>query len=553
MAPMILNSFLALLLSFHQPKNIHATSVQSSDSVVVRRLSHLCKIGGVVKTYYATRNYEYDKKYISAISKVINNKISEKEYEAIIGDLLLFGNCEPPKIFDPVFPLDSLLNVNFNFDWFDNVVFSNQSLRGKINNMILNIKPLSHKIKYSDYYSVFESKVKFDTTDVSHNLFLQFGYWNIINYFFYYKNILGVDWNIILDSCIAKSIIARNGREHQLIFKELTSKICDSHVFTGGGFLNIYFGTHLPGFSLVKITDHFFIKEIIDTNLNNLHVGDEIIKINGKRIDSIYNSLKNYVVASNNTTTNFYRLFHCLLGQFNESMELTLIDEKKVICLRKYAINSIYKSNTRTNSPPWHIIESTNFGYIDLGKLKARKVGVALRFLRHSDGLILDLRSYPNNSWKRITSKLSNNKRAFSQVLAPDLNFPGKFKYVNTNKGIKYAGRFKIETPYKRKICVLIDERTISHGEYSGMALSTIPNIKFIGKPSAGSDGGQVYLRFPNSIYTSATLGSFVLYPDSKHIQGTGLKPDINVTLNVNILRNVDPILSEALKYLGER
>ena len=81
-----------------------------------------------------------------------------------------------------------------------------------------------------------------------------FRYWNIINYFYPSKYLIGENWNGVLKGMIPVFINADDTLSYNLAILQLSAKINDSHVFFFTPQLFKYFGhnftpftgTHIP-------------------------------------------------------------------------------------------------------------------------------------------------------------------------------------------------------------------------------------------------------------------------------------------------------------------
>ncbi len=131
----------------------------------------------------------------------------------------------------------------------------------------------------------------------------------------------------------------------------------------------------------------------------------------------------------------------------------------------------------------------------------------------------------------------------YSTVIMPD--DPGYFKWVLSPKIGGANSR-----PYSGTVIILADERCQSQGEYTVMTLQTIPHSVTIGSQTCGLDGVDSYFPMGGGMSISHS-GYGIYYPDKTPTQQRGVRIDIQVKKSVkNIIRDEDPALQEALKYL---
>jgi C-terminal processing protease CtpA/Prc len=97
---------------------------------------------------------------------------------------------------------------------------------------------------------------------------------------------------------------------------------------------------------------------------------------------------------------------------------------------------------------------------------------------------------------------------------------------------------------------LLIDERTQSQAEHTGLFFEAANGTKFIGSPTLGANGDVTDLSVPGGIYASFT-GQGVWDADGRQLQRVGLKPDIAVRPTLAGIRaGRDEVLEKAIEYL---
>ena len=97
---------------------------------------------------------------------------------------------------------------------------------------------------------------------------------------------------------------------------------------------------------------------------------------------------------------------------------------------------------------------------------------------------------------------------------------------------------------------MLIDERTISQAEHTGLFLEAANGTKFIGSPTQGANGDVTGLSLPGGMYVQFT-GQGVSHADGRQLQRVGLQPDIEVLPTLAGIRaGRDEVLDAAIDYL---
>jgi C-terminal processing protease CtpA/Prc len=103
---------------------------------------------------------------------------------------------------------------------------------------------------------------------------------------------------------------------------------------------------------------------------------------------------------------------------------------------------------------------------------------------------------------------------------------------------------------YHGKTVMLVDERTISQAEHTGLFLEAANGTKFIGSPTQGANGDVTNLSVPGGIYVRFS-GQGVWHADGRQLQRLGLQPTVEVRPTLlGIRAGKDEVLEVAIEYL---
>lgn len=104
---------------------------------------------------------------------------------------------------------------------------------------------------------------------------------------------------------------------------------------------------------------------------------------------------------------------------------------------------------------------------------------------------------------------------------------------------------------YHGKTVMLIDERTISQAEHTGLFLEAANGTKFIGSATQGANGDVTNLYVPGGIRVRFS-GQGVWHADGRQLQRIGLLPNVNVRPTLAGIRaGADEVLDKAIEYWG--
>ncbi|WP_114793245.1 S41 family peptidase [Niabella yanshanensis] len=388
-------------------------------------------------------------------------------------------------------------------------------------------------------------------TDDGYRLLALYRYWNIIQYFFPYKNDIGTDWKAILKKYIPKFLSAKNELAYKLSLLELAGQIHDSHAFFDFDYaIHNFLGNRQFPVRLKFINNQPVVTGFSDETLaqkNDLQIGDIVVKINGKAVETIVNRLRAYTPASNNWTQ--LRDIAGSLVRTNDSiLSVDIIRNGK----QKQKMVSSYDPGTFQTPKEFSMLNipykwvENKVGYIDHGKLKTRDLAAVFEQFKEARGIIIDLRNYPSDYLiYTLPEFLLPELKPFVKILVPDIHNPGSFSFAAPFK----TGNVRSDY-YRGKVVLLIDETTQSSSEYHAMAYRAAPNCMVIGTPSAGADGNVSEIILPGYLKTRFS-GIGIFYPDGSPTQRTGIIPDIIVRPTVQgIIAGRDEILEKAKEVI---
>ncbi len=394
--------------------------------------------------------------------------------------------------------------------------------------------------------------------DAGYRLLSLFRYWNIIQYFYPYKYIIGEDWNKILPEFIPKFVSARNATEYSLACLEIIARIHDTHanIWSGNKELNEFFGPYsvpvqakfienqlvVTGYYL----DTLFIKE-------KLKIGDVITKINGLPVEQLVkNNL--YLTPASNYETQLRDLPpKTLLHSHQDSLELEIIRNHKkisnfVYCIDAHHVNLSIDNDPNPTDSSYKII-SGNIGYLFPGRYHNWQLSVIKKAFENTKGVVIDMRTYPSDRmWFTFGAYIKPTSSPFVKFTNGDVNYPGTFRYTPLLSNGKPNPAF-----YRGPIVELVNSITQSQAEYTTMAFQTAPDLTVIGSITAGADGNVSPIYLPGGIYTLIS-GIGIFYPDGTQTQRKGIKIDISVRPTIEgIMQGRDELLEKAVEIINSK
>ena len=551
----------------------------------VQNLEKLCKVWGYVKythPVFLTGEKDWDAELITLIPQVRQAENSEATNQILNEWLLSLGEIEyetdttaaqwsSAKEEDKVVIADT--------SWIFNKKYLGEELSA---NMEPLTKPLPdiNRAKapidfVREYYSGYNQPTMFineklyedmDYSDESYRLLGLFRVWNVMEYYSPYLDILDEDWEDLLPDFIIQMLQGDDQHSYDLTIAALTAKLQDAHVTFGSNedFIKKEFGEYLINdVEFVSAEGEVVILQTFDESCP-LQSGDIVRKLDGVDIKDVIEHQKRYLsVTTDEKIKN--ALEYTLLRSHSKTPEVTVIRDGKEMTFNVDASEfqgysgPRYGVSFQDGEPkPYEIIEGNigviNPDFMDLqsGVIHANEVkwAEAMNALKDTDGLVVDLRQYPSNSWFCLPPYFFEEPEVGLIAATISEAVPGTFlkePVYNFNRKPRAA------YSYDKEVVVLVDEHSQSASEYTAMLLRNGEKVTLMGENTIGSNGFCLLLPIPG--------GNMVLYtaqgiytPDGGQTQRIGVSPDIEVKKTIEgIKEGRDEVKEAAIAYIQEQ
>lgn len=543
------------LTKVEMDKEFDLGSKISNINLEKENVDYLTKLGliwGYLKYYHpsiAEGNHNWDYELFRIYEKT--KSVSANQRDTILVQWIKnLGKYQTVKNTEPE-------NVKFkpDLDWITNSNFSQE-----LSQELLSLK--NAKRPRENYYVDFFPNVgnpdfknenayrKMAYPDEGFRLLSLYRYWNMIQYYFPYKNLIEEDWKGVLKEFIPKFINAKNEKEYTLATLEIIGRVKDSHATIINYNKNTYefFGKRYPAFELnfaenKAVVDDFYNESL--TKEAGIQIGDVITEINGIKTEDFVNSLLKYIPGSN-YAAQLRDVAGNLLRSNDETIKIKLLrngkTEEKTI--KTYTPTEL---NFKRDKKEFFKMLDNNTAYFYMGSVKADDLPAIFEKIKDTKGLVVDFRSYPSDFVVfKMGKLLKADPSAFVKFTHTKNYQPGLFTF-SSNLEVPGSGK----DSYKGKIAILINETTQSSAEYHTMAFRTAPNTKVFGSQTAGADGNVSEFVLPGNIKTQIS-GIGIYYPDGKETQRIGIIPDEEVKPTIEGIKNVkDEVLEKATKWIN--
>jgi len=527
---------LVFLYQCESNKQNNPLNISKEESI---RIATLCKVFGGLKYFTINTNIDriyWDEILIENITKYPEFYKNNAELNVVVKNL--FGTLKQNNF--PVLNDSIPENVEI-FDWIKKDVLIEPKLKQELQKVLNTKHFVTNNIDFEvvNDLPVFKSNYGLESNqlpDLSLSMLGLFNYWNFINLFSPYKNTINGNWEDILEQFIPIILCSKNETSYQTNYMKLFAKLNDGHAFARCKYSESWNNNLYNNL----IVSNNIIVDIIEPN-NDLKIGDSLITINDLNIDSLSKNLKTLIPASNETYLNF-RVQSYLFKNFTDSVFKFKFYRKNKLQNLLLNRSQLFtrKSEIVDDTTKWKILNK-DIIYINCGNIEPKDLRSAFALMNNKDlKVILDLRKYPNHILvDSICYFLNDFVKPYVLLKSINPQLPGSFLNLDV-----YSTIASLPKLYNLKKCVvLVNEGTMSHGEFSAMAYATLPNTIIMGSQTAGADGNLNTVNLPNNLTTNFS-GLGVYYPNGTPTQCVGIKVDI-------VLDKKDFITS-AIEYLSK-
>ena len=391
--------------------------------------------------------------------------------------------------------------------------------------------------------------------DAGYRLLALYRFWNIIEYWFPYRDAIGEDWDQVLREFVPRMLAAQRRDEYQRATIALIARVHDSHanLWSGLGWRPPY------GTALLPVSVRFLGQRAVVCGYTNprlgpatgLQVGDVIVSIDSTAVDSLVERWRPLYASSNDAAMRRDMARELTRGApgpvalsvERDGVRLTLNPVRVVA-------DSVDRSREWRHDQPGPAFRrlSDDIAYLKLSAVKVAEVPRYLDGMAGAKCVLIDIRNYPSEFMVfALGQHLVSEPTPFAKFTVADTRNPGAFSFGLPLSLMPTAPHIEGE------VAILVDEVSQSQAEYTTMAFRSRPGAIVVGSQTAGADGNVSSIPLPGSQRTMIS-GIGVFYPDARPTQRIGIVPDVEVHPTIAGLRaGRDEVLEAAVQRLLKR
>ena len=273
-------------------------------------------------------------------------------------------------------------------------------------------------------------------TDTGYRILALYRYWNMIQYYFPYKNLIEEDWKNVLDEFISRFLAVNNETGYTLTLLELIGRIHDTHanIYGGTEVINNYRGKNCAAVEINFVENKAVVTGFYDEisgKETGLKIGDVITKVNNRQVEDIVMERLKFTPASNYPTQlrdiapNLLRINDTIVGI--EFIRNGITDKKT---LRTFPLNKLNIHNKYQVSDTCFKFIEKDIAYINNGSLKIKYIPEIWKEMEHTKGLIIDIRNYPSDfPIDQLCHYLMPERTPFVKFTRGSILTPGLFTF----------------------------------------------------------------------------------------------------------------------------
>jgi C-terminal processing protease CtpA/Prc len=389
--------------------------------------------------------------------------------------------------------------------------------------------------------------------DAGYRLLALFRYWNMIEYWFPYRDSIGTLWTRSLTELIPKFVAATSREAYALALAELVARIDDSHAMLADDDVLPPRGPCQAPLDIRFVQGKAVVAGYAHPSKGPatlLRIGDVITAVDGMPVSRLLADRTPYYAASNEARKLDWAAYLLLRGPCtNVSLDIARGDERWTLDVTREPRDQLEFGLSRRHDRPGETFQWLEEGiaYLKVSTMRAADVAGYLERIRDSQGLVIDLRAYPAEPvLPAIGGHLVSEATDFAQLSSVDLRNPGTFVWSDRRAVEPRPPQFR------GKVAILVDERTISQAEFTAMGLRAAPTAVVVGSTTAGADGNVTRIPLPGGFGTWIS-GTGIFNPDRSPTQRVGIIPDIVAAPTLAGIRDGrDEVLERAIRAIEE-
>jgi C-terminal processing protease CtpA/Prc/glyoxylase-like metal-dependent hydrolase (beta-lactamase superfamily II) len=390
--------------------------------------------------------------------------------------------------------------------------------------------------------------------DLAVRLFAAIKFWHVIERHYPYLDLLEEPWRETRIRLLTQFAAAGDSLEYATAVAAAAVSLHDGHAYVAGGaYTRTLLPSGMPALRIRMIEGRPIVTRLFDTTLpeRGIDRGAEVLAVDGQPIAERIAALRGLLSGSTPWGINDKVAQHLLAGPAGQGATVTLrgadgVAREVKLPRRHEDYTTLYHRERDTE-----VIREVapGIGYADLDRLETWQVDSVFTRFADAKAIIFDMRGYPKGTAWSIAPRLAAGRAVVARLATPAPGLPSPEPAM-----VSFLQSVEPDPdPSRRftgKTVLLIDERSQSQAEHTGLYLNAANGTLFVGGPTAGANGEITSLSLPGG-YTIGFTGQAVTWPDGTQLQRRGLQPHVAVAPTIAGIRaGEDEVLAAAVRHL---
>lgn len=368
--------------------------------------------------------------------------------------------------------------------------------------------------------------------------------WNVFEHFYPYFDEVKVDWTPVLSQSLTSAATDKSERDFLDTLRKLVAAAKDGHGYVSHMSDSDYAQPPI----LADWVEGKFVVTVVGPGVSRVQPGDVVVAVDGKPTEEIWKTQEALISGATDQWRRHRSLSTMLAGPVGSSAEIQFKrggDAPFTVSLTRAAGAPLKEKRPKA-------IEEIKIGYwyvdLDGGRANPDEFKKAVRDLSNAQGIVFDLRGYPNEVAMEALRRVSDKPITSALWNVPKVSKPDHQEMAFDQS------RWPLAEPlvphFRGKIAFITDGRAISYAE---SVMGIVENYKLgaiVGEPTAGTNGNVNPFNLPGG-YTVIFTGMKVVKHDGTVHHGVGIQPTIPVHRTIaGVAAGKDELLEKALEYV---
>ena len=365
--------------------------------------------------------------------------------------------------------------------------------------------------------------------------------WNAFQHFYPYFDVVETDWAQVLLDSLSEAYRISSDVEYYRLTMRFVAALQDGH---GRVYSSLFDYYYIPPVTLDYVEGQVAVTNVFEEAEGLIHPGDVVLEVDAIPIEDHIAMMIPQISSATVQRERFFWLMGAQGSEVSLDIQTPAGEQNSITLSRNYLYSDLSESSSSVTKELEHGIY-----YVNLVRITDEQYISTVPYLQAADGIIFDLRGYPNVS-PFIFSFLIDET-----IQSPQWNMP--IYYYPDQQNVTFEiSNWEIEPSEPRltdNVVFITNGRAISYAE-TFMGIVEYNRIgEIIGQTTAGTNGNVDKITLPGDLVAIRWTSLKVLKQDGSQHHGIGILPTVPVELTLQgLAEGRDEYLEVALEIVRQ-